>query len=259
MGDYIRVSANTSEDRQIDSPDPRQKAQKQKMVSPQKSMTDFDPSEKPDESQVRYEEDDITATSGVTTSQFTLPVSSAYTNGNFSKKAQDGNLYDDQTDDEGFDSLRQQKFKDRAFFKNNTLTSKDITQMDIESEQENDGSWTSVIILDREQSKDQLIESRRRASFGDEPMKPASGPEGSLVTLKLRDKFGYNEDLLKFLETTKPGCFFCKETAAIFTLQLGTVGSSEPAGVGAVRRDQDVQTVLLQGLTDSCPGWRSLV
>lgn len=92
MGDYIRVSTTATEDRHLDSPDPRQKAQKQKMVSPQKSRITFDTPAKSDESQVRYEEDDITATTGVTTSEFSLPVFSGSTNGNSAKSTRGGNL-----------------------------------------------------------------------------------------------------------------------------------------------------------------------
>ena len=73
MANYVRVSSTRTDDHQIDSPDPRHKAPKKNLTSPQKSTTasDLDGS---DDSRVRYEEDEITATNGASTSLFTLPL-----------------------------------------------------------------------------------------------------------------------------------------------------------------------------------------
>lgn len=113
------------------------------------------------------------------------------------KKVKD---FDYNTDDK---STEEKSLSDKLVTKQDILAScsfanKDLSQIDVDMEQENDGSWTAVIHLDKEDQNNHMVESSKQ--FTRDGAVSLNGSQKTETVIKLTDATGWSDEVFKHVE-----------------------------------------------------------
>ena len=113
------------------------------------------------------------------------------------KKVKD---FDYNTDDK---STEEKSLSDKLVTKQDILAScsfanKDLSQIDVDMEQENDGSWTAVIHLDKEDQNNHMVETSKQ--FTRDGAANLIGSQKTETVIKLTDATGWSDEVFKRVE-----------------------------------------------------------